>query len=83
VHPEVVAAQVATMREWADQWEREALLDPALNAGYGEVAMLLRRTARNALRAVEPAATIPPSTVEAATPVPTTNAEAREDEREA
>ena len=46
----VVTAQAETLREWASQWEREAL---ALDDGAActEVATLLRQAATQALRA--------------------------------
>lgn len=50
MHANTVIAQAGTMREWADQWTREALAGDA--AGYDEVAFLLRRAAAQAERAV-------------------------------
>lgn len=41
---DVSMAQLATLRDWADQWEREARVTDA--GGEREVAYLLRRAAR-------------------------------------
>jgi hypothetical protein len=55
VNPDLALAQAGTMRVWAQEWERKAIADPVIHAGYGEVALLLRRAADQAAKAVGPA----------------------------
>ncbi len=55
MNPDLTLAQVGTLRVWADMWEQEAIAEPVIHAGYGEVALLLRRAANQAIRAVGPA----------------------------
>lgn len=50
MHRDNATAQVATLREWADQWDREALGGSA--EGYAEVAFLMRKAANAAQGAV-------------------------------
>jgi hypothetical protein len=52
MQPDVARAQAQTLRELADQWEHEAIAAAKPNEGYGEVALLMRRTARQIETAV-------------------------------
>lgn len=51
MRPEIAKAQADTLKEWADQWNRDALVSPD-QEGYGEVAFLLRRTATAIAKAI-------------------------------
>lgn len=44
MQPDLAAAQAATLREWSDLWQRQAIAGQT--AGCGEVSFLLLRTAR-------------------------------------
>lgn len=43
--PDLALAQASTLRLWSEMWEREAVAEPTIHAGYGEVAFLMRKAA--------------------------------------
>lgn len=65
MHPDVVKAQATTLKDWADEWQQEAVVEGT--EGAGEVSFLLRRAAAVALAVVGAA---PPVAAEPSEPEP-------------